>query len=522
MEGNSDSLRHYLDWRTALDDPFVELDLCSSRLAAEEIDALSPSLEKALGAMRALEGGAIANPSEGRMVGHYWLRAPGLAPDPEISEAIAGTVSGIESFAAGVRDGSVRAPEGECFTDVVLCGIGGSALGPMLLADAMPSPRTRLSVVDNTDPDGIDRVLARIGSLQGAMILVVSKSGGTKETRNAMLEIERQCARENLSFAGRAVAVTLEGSDLHRRSLQESWLRSFPIWEWVGGRTSITSAVGLLPAALLGQDIRGFLAGAAAMDQATREPEIRKNPAAMLAAFWHERGGGRGDRAMVVLPYKDRLLLFGRYLQQLVMESLGKAEDRQGRTVRQGLSVYGNKGSTDQHAFVQQLRDGRDDFFVQFIRVLEDRSGRGDEEIEPGATTGDYLHGFWQGTRKALAQNGRASATITIDRVDERSLGGLIALFERAVGIYAELIDVNAYDQPGVEAGKRAAADVLSLQRRLLDELSPTPRPAREIALAIGADPLESWWVLRHLAANRAGVGAVSVHEPLAARFFRC
>ena len=124
---------------------------------------------------------------------------------------------------------------------------------------------------------------------------------------------------------------------------------------------------------------------------------------------------------MVVLPYKDRLLLFSRYLQQLVMESLGKRDDLAGKRVDQGLSVYGNKGSTDQHAYVQQLRDGINNFFATFVRVLED--GGSPLEVEPGVTSGDYLHGLLLGTRKALFENGRQSLMITIPRVDAKSIG---------------------------------------------------------------------------------------------------
>jgi glucose-6-phosphate isomerase len=123
---------------------------------------------------------------------------------------------------------------------------------------------------------------------------------------------------------------------------------------------------------------------------------------------------------MVVLPYKDRLLLFSRYLQQLVMESLGKELDRGGRTVRQGLVVYGNKGSTDQHAFIQQLRDGADNFFVTFIEVLRERDGEL-IEVEPDTTAGDYLGGFLLGTRRALTESGRESITLTVPEIGPRT-----------------------------------------------------------------------------------------------------
>ena len=175
------------------------------------------------------------------------------------------------------------------------------------------------------------------------------------------------------------------------------------MWDWVGGRTSETSAVGLLPAALQGIDIDKLLAGAAACDAATRHQGIRQNPAARLALMWYYATNGRGERDMVILPYKDRLLLFSRYLQQLIMESLGKGTDLDGHHVAQGIAVYGNKGSTDQHAYVQQLREGINNFFVTFIEVRE-HGGADDIEVEPQITAGDYLQGF-------LREPGKLSTT---------------------------------------------------------------------------------------------------------------
>jgi glucose-6-phosphate isomerase len=248
-------------------------------------------------------------------------------------------------------------------------------------------------------------------------------------------------------------------------------------------------------------DTGALLEGAAAMDEATRVRLTRQNPAAMLALMWYYATGGAGRKDMVILPYKDRLLLFSRYLQQLIMESLGKQFDRDGRLVEQGITVYGNKGSTDQHAYVQQLREGVNNFFVTFIRVLED--GGDEMELEPGVRVGDYLDGFLLGTRAALSENGRESMTITIRRVDERSLGALIALYERAVGFYASLVRINAYHQPGVEAGKKAAAALLDLQKSILGVLTGTPKPVDRIAAESGAESEEPVaLILEHLAAN--------------------
>jgi glucose-6-phosphate isomerase len=306
----------------------------------------------------------------------------------------------------------------------------------------------------------------------------------------------------NLNFARHAVAITMLGSQLDKLAASESWVARFPMFDWVGGRTSELSAVGLLPAALQGIDIDAMLMGAAACDAATRVHETRRNPAALMALMWYAATDGRGKKDMVVLPYKDRLLLFSRYLQQLVMESLGKQLDLDGNRVEQGIAVYGNKGSTDQHAYVQQLRDGVNNFFVTFVRVLE--SGGAPIEVEPGVRAGDYLHGFLVGTREALYGNDRQSMTITIREVNARTVGALIALFERAVGLYASLIHINAYHQPGVEAGKKAAATVLSLQAQAHAALTTTPQTAGQIAAAIGsAESTESvYLILEHLSSN--------------------
>jgi len=362
--------------------------------------------------------------------------------------------------------------------------------------------------LDNTDPDGIDRVLDAIGdALSRTLTVVISKSGGTKETRNGMLEVAAAYQRLGLSFAKHAVAVTGEGSALDEYAKKEGFIERFPMWDWVGGRTSEMSAVGLLPAALEGIDVRAMLAGARAMDEATRRAETRKNPAAMLVLGWYAVTGGAGKKDMVILPYKDRLELFSRYLQQLVMESLGKRLDLEGREVHQGIAVYGNKGSTDQHAYVQQLRDGLDNFFATFIEVLRDRAPeRTGLEVEPGVTSGDYLSGFLQGTRRALWESGRQSMTISIDEVSPASVGKLIALYERAVGFYASLVNINAYHQPGVEAGKKAAQAVIELQGKVLAALGGAGGRAMtvaEAAKAAGTEDEETvFWILRRFAAN--------------------
>jgi glucose-6-phosphate isomerase len=488
--------------------PALGLTLDVSRMRFEDgfLDRMAAPMDRSFEAMDALERGAIANPDENRRVGHYWLRAPELAPSPEIAREIRKAVADVKAFAAAVHDGTIRTPTGTRFARVLSIGIGGSALGPMFVADALGNPggdRMAIDFIDNTDPDGIARTLEGLaGRLGETLCIVTSKSGGTPDTRNGMLLVAEAYRQAGLEFSRHAAAITMPGSQMDRTALAQSWLARFPMFDWVGGRTSELSAVGLVPAALQGLDIDGLLAGAAACDEATRRHDLRHNPAALMALMWYHATGGKGRKDMVVLPYKDRLLLFSRYLQQLVMESLGKRLNLQGERVDQGIAVYGNKGSTDQHAYVQQLRDGVNNFFVTFIRVLE--SGGSAREVEPGVTAGDYLHGFLLGTRAALFENDRESMTITIPRVDARTVGGLIALFERAVGFYASLIGINGYHQPGVEAGKKAAASILALQGKVLAALSASPQTPEQVASAAGVpDAAETvCLLLEHLAAN--------------------
>lgn len=479
------------------------LDASTMSLDAAEMDALPWS--GAFAEMAAVERGELVNRDEGRQVGHYWLRDPARAPTMGQAQAIGDSEQDIRGFAEKVRIGEIRAPNEEPFTDVLQVGIGGSALGPQLLVDAFQpvSGGLRLHFVDNTDPDGVERTLAGLGErLKQTLVVVVSKSGGTVETRNGLDLVSRRMQRMGCLWPRQAVAVTGQGSALDQRAAVEGWLRRFPMWDWIGGRTSVTGAVGLLPGALAGIDMAAFLEGAREMDTWTRGASWRENPAAMLAGSWYLTGAGRGDRAMVVIPYCDRLLLLSRYLQQLVMESIGKRLDREGQTVLQGLTVYGNKGSTDQHAYVQQLRDGRDDVFVQFIQVLGD--GRGSSEIlRDGANAGDFLQGFLLGTRRALLEDGRPCMTLSVGEVTPHTLGGLVALFERAVGLYAGLIGINAYHQPGVEAGKRAAQAVLGLAGQIREALQDGAVSVPDLAQRLEADPMEVWSILERLVATR-------------------
>ncbi|MEI6712423.1 MAG: glucose-6-phosphate isomerase [Verrucomicrobiota bacterium] len=494
----------------------ISLDVSRIGFSEGFLTSMEAPARKALEDMKALEAGAEANPDEKRMVGHYWLRTASLAPDAELSKTIEATKADIHAFVREVH-------AAKQITEVLVVGIGGSALGPQFISDALGTPENPilLHFADNTDPDGLDRVFEGLkGKLEHTLVVVISKSGGTKETRNGMLEAERQYKLAGVDFAKRAVAVTGDGSELDRYAIANGWLKRFPMWDWVGGRTSVMSAVGLVPLALQGINVDAFLKGAAEMDVWTRTSEPLKNPAMLLALMWHYAGKGRGEKDMVILPYKDRLVLFSKYLQQLVMESLGKDTDLAGNKVAQGIAVYGNKGSTDQHAYVQQLRDGVHNFFVTFVEVRKDRAGAA-FEVEPGITSGDYLQGFLRGTRTALFESGRESITVSLASVTPESVGALIALYERAVGFYASLVNINAYHQPGVEAGKKAATAVLALQKAVAAALEASPKTAAEIAAKVQSDSEAVYHVLEHLAANDTSVVLALGAGPATDRFAR-
>jgi glucose-6-phosphate isomerase len=248
----------------------LTVDLSETSLADDALtsDALvTGAFPKAFADMAALEKGAVANPDENRMVGHYWLRAPELAPDPALRKAVEETTARVVDFAAKVHAGTIAPATADRFTNVLVVGIGGSALGPQFVADALRTRADRMTpfFFDNTDPDGMARELGKIaehGGLARTLTVVISKSGGTKETRNGMLEAAAAYRIQGLEFARHAVAVTGDGSELDGVAVKEGWRDRFPMWDWVGGRTSELSAVGLLPAALQGIDVLEMLNGA--------------------------------------------------------------------------------------------------------------------------------------------------------------------------------------------------------------------------------------------------------------------
>ncbi|HRU01668.1 MAG TPA: hypothetical protein P5239_08205 [Victivallales bacterium] len=458
------------DFSLILCDPETkfEIDFSGMHIQSRHIEELKDQIKNAVIEMNKIEAGEIKNPDENRKVTHFTDRK--YYPQTKIFEE-------VENFARDIRDGKIRSTTGEKFEAAVINGIGGSALGPQLLQFATNGPYwneksskqrkdfLKIYFLDNTDTAGIADLLEVI-KLSQTLIVNISKSGGTQETKNNMIALIRAFEKENLDFSKNACAITMENSELDKFAKANNWLKTFPMAESIGGRTSETSIVGHLPAALAGINFKELLAGACHMDEWTRNPDHKKNPAYMLALCWYIAGKGKGEKNMVIVPYSDRLILLSRYLQQLVMESLGKERDRDGKLVCQGLNVFGNKGGTDAHAFIQQLNDGKDDFFATFIEVLKDPLRI---PIDNSVEMGDYLHGFQVGLTNALLEKNRSVITIKINEVNPFYIGMLIALYERAVAFYAELININAFHQPGVQAYKLASREIIKLQNKLIE-----------------------------------------------------
>jgi glucose-6-phosphate isomerase len=429
----------------------------------------------AIAAMAALEAGAIANPDEGRRVGHYWLRDPDSAPTAEITTNIKASWKAIEAI------------DMTGFDTVLMIGIGGSALGPALAIEALsPSNGRRFLLIDTIDPSAIQDTLEQLEH-ESTLVIVASKSGKTRETLAATQIVKASFATQGVDFSSHAVAITGPNSPL--ASDASGWRSTLLVWDWVGGRTSICSAIGLLPMHLCGIDFRAFLKGAKEMDAWTRQAAPH-NPAAQLAALWSDKN----HHTAAILPYCDRLASLTRYLQQLVMESLGKDTDRAGRTRHAGLTVFGNKGSADQHALVQQLRCGPKGVVTHFVAI---DAKPHPEPLDRQAQ--DLLFALMTGTRNALHQVDRPAVSISLPALDPRRLGALIALFERTVGLTAELLNLNAYHQPGVEAGKHEATRQLSLLSTLEKQLGPHPSTAQELSDSLGLDVASTWRLAQHL-----------------------
>ncbi len=437
----------------------LNLDLGRQRLDALALDSLLAEarrldLQKH---MQALIDGAQVNPSESRPALHTALRS-------DLGSSSAALAARSEVLAARQRMEALSdALEGSDVTDIVSVGIGGSDLGPRLAVDALAgqaSARFRVHFLANVDGHAVQRLLPQLDPSRTA-VLLVSKSFSTQETL-----LNGRLLRDWLGDDSRLYAISANpGRALEYGIAPE---RVLPMWDWVGGRYSLWSAVGWSIRLALGrQGFDALLAGAAEMDAHAVQADVECNLPALhaLVAVWNRNALGVSTQAM--LPYDERLALLPAFLQQLVMESLGKRVDLDGRVVQRETVpvVWGGVGTNSQHSFFQALHQGTQIVASDFIGVIAPDHAHADnhrallsnllaqcEALACGRASADP-HRHYPG--------GRPSSLILLQRLDARSLGALLAMYEHSVYLQSVLWDINAFDQWGVELGKQLADQLL-------------------------------------------------------------
>jgi len=364
----------------------------------------------------------------------------------------------------------------ERFENVCVLGIGGSALGNTALQTALNSPYhnlapppgiPRLFVLDNVDPDLVGEFLAHVDPTK-TVFNVISKSGGTAETMSQFL-IFRQRLLEAVGeqeLPEHIVCTTDAKKGVMREIVEREGYRSFVVPDGVGGRFSVLSPVGLVSSALVGIDIHGLAKGAAAMDHRCRTTDFFANPALLHSAIQYLLHVNKAKPLAVAFSYSHRLRDVADWYAQLLGESLGKKTSRSGEVVHVGPTPIRAVGVTDQHSQVQLYVEGPFDKWFTILSVEQpDHSvviPAAFPDLEGVAYLGDrtlkeLFHAERDGTRIALTEARRPNATLSMETVDAHSIGQLVYLLELSVALMGEHYDVDAFDQPGVEAGKVAA-----------------------------------------------------------------
>jgi glucose-6-phosphate isomerase len=364
------------------------------------------------------------------------------------------------------------------YDDVVILGIGGSALGPIALRTALrPSGWNmldakarggfpRLHVLDNVDPDTIAALLGRLNFAR-TLFIVTSKSGGTAETMSQFLIVHDRLMTAKLDLSDHLVFITDPKQGALRPLAQRLRVPALDIPPNIGGRFSVLTPVGTLPAALIGIDHKALLAGAGAMAKRCQSDELTKNPAGIYAMLQWLADTQLRKSIAVFMPYSDPLRDFAAWFVQLWAESLGKKR-KDGTSV--GSTPLAALGATDQHAQVQLFMEGPADKTVTFVRVGERgtdvRIPAGFADVKElgylsGHSLGELIDIEQRATAGALARRGRPNMTIALDRVDAADVGELMMFLEIATAYAGQLYEIDAFNQPGVELGKQFAYALL-------------------------------------------------------------
>jgi glucose-6-phosphate isomerase len=372
--------------------------------------------------------------------------------------------------------------QGQVFENIVVLGIGGSALGTIAVKTALLNPYwneldqegreffPRLYVLDNPDPATFSAFLDRI-DLGRTLFNVISKSGGTAETMSQLLIVRSLLeARLGEAYRGHLLFTTDPQKGVLRKLAQEEGIPALPVPANVGGRFSVLSAVGLLPAALVGIPIRELLAGAKEMDERCRSAKLEENPAGVFAVLQYLADTEQHAPIHVMMPYSDRLRDVADWFRQLWAESLGKERTRDGGEVFAGPTPVKSLGATDQHSQVQLYIEGPFDKTITFVVEAGNDTDMEIPNVYPdveelgylgGHTLGELLRVEKEATEAALAQRGRMNMTIELDAVNARSIGELFMLLQIATVYAGGLYGVDPLDQPGVELGKQLTYGIM-------------------------------------------------------------
>lgn len=347
------------------------------------------------------------------------------------------------------------------FKNFIVLGIGGSALGIKMLKNTFVDSLhkdigIRVEVCDNIDSDTFITLLDSL-DLKKTMFNVITKSGTTSETLSQMLIAISRYKRKKIDFTKHFVMTTTLDNDLYKFAVENN-IETFTIPQGVGGRFSILSPVGLLPASVMGLDIHGLIRGAKKSKENSQISDISN--LAYNCAYINHSFLKAGRTNLVIMPYSDRLALVPDFFAQLWAESLGKKVDREGNIVYAGQTPIKTLGVTDQHSQLQLYSEGIQDKIIMFITVEKNCFDETIEECLPfakhlqGATLKTLLDYEYSSTAYALTTLSRPNYTIKMTTITEDTMGELIFFMEMMTAFMGEMLNVNTYDQPGVELSK--------------------------------------------------------------------
>lgn len=360
------------------------------------------------------------------------------------------------------------------YRTLIVIGIGGSDLGARALYRALRRPGKGMAIEfigANTDPEEIAGLLRRV-DLKRSVLNIISKSGDTIEPMSTFLLLRQQLIRTVglKRHRDQVVATTDAAKGTLRRIAEREGYRTLTVPDDIGGRFSALTAVGLFPAACAGIPVKELVGGAKeVLDDFAGRPAPKNHPL-LFAGLHYEAYVRRTQHITVLMPYADALKELGAWFSQLWAESLGKKRDRRGKTVFHGLTPVAALGATDQHSQIQLYNEGPLDKIVTFIEVEKFRDDftvpKPYPDIEgvaymAGHSFGDIIRAERRATALALAKSGRPSGTLRLAAITPRSVGGLMFFFQIATAAMGELLDINVYDQPGVEEGKKTMYAIL-------------------------------------------------------------